>query len=186
MAVPRMLARRITMSQAASTTHAHRSRVTATDAGAVGTTITVTRSIVIMRPVPEVFAYISDFNQASVWRTDVSQSRQEPPPPLVQGARLIETASVLGRTKVTECVVDEVEPGRRFTFRSISGQVQVSGEFQTESVALGTTVTYTLNVILRGAWRWFAPVLRLAGTRSMEGSLRTLCRLLEAGVAMPL
>ena len=174
------------MSQPAAAARVDRSRVTARETAAASTTMSVTRSVVIMRPVAEVYTYVSDFSLAAAWRTEVSQSSQEPPPPMRPGTHLFETASIMGRTVVTECLVDEVEPGRRFTFHSVSGPIPVSGEYQTDRVALGTTVTYTLNAELRGAWRWFAPLLRISGTRTMQRSLEKLRRLLEAGVAQEL
>jgi len=172
------------MSQPAATTRV-RPRSTSLDTPAVST-ISMIRSITIMRPVPEVFAYVSDFTQAAAWRTEVRRSSQQPPPPLRQGTRLVEAASVMGRTVVTECIVDDVEPGRRFTFRSVAGPIPVSGEFRVEPVALGSTVTYTLDAELRGVWRWCTPLLRRSGARTMARSLEQLRRLLEASVAQEL
>lgn len=53
---------------------------------------------------------------------------------------------------VTESVVDEFEPGRRFTFRD------------------GAELAYTLDADLRGIWVAASPYLRWSGPRTMARS----------------
>lgn len=91
--------------------------------------IMIEESVVIRRPVQEVFGAVSDFRSAAQWREGVRATRREPPGPMAVGSRLYEEASILGRPVVTETVVQELEPGRRRTFRHASGPIPVAGGF---------------------------------------------------------
>jgi uncharacterized protein YndB with AHSA1/START domain len=136
--------------------------------------LTLRQSVLIRRPPHEVFAYISDFNRAKEWRVEVRESTQTPPGPMVVGSRLHEESAIMGRRVVTESVVDELEPGRRFTFKHLAGPIPVGGEYLVEEVADGTRLTYTLTADLRGLWGVAAPYLRRSGPRMMARSLEKL------------
>jgi Polyketide cyclase / dehydrase and lipid transport len=137
-------------------------------------TLTLRQSVLLRRSPHEVFAYVSDFNRAKEWRVEVRESTQTPPGPMVKGSRLHEESAIMGRRVVTESVVDELEPGRRFTFRHVAGPIPVGGEYLVEEVVDGTRLTYTLNAELRGVWGVAAPYLRRSGPRMMARSLETL------------
>jgi Polyketide cyclase / dehydrase and lipid transport len=108
-----------------------------------------------------------------------------PPGPMVQGSRLQEEAAVLGRRVVTESVVDELEPGRRFTFRHVAGPIPVSGEYLVEAVGEGARLTYTLSAELWGIWAVATPYLRSSGPRTMARSLARLRERLGGGPVPP-
>jgi carbon monoxide dehydrogenase subunit G len=130
--------------------------------------------VVTGRSVEEVFAYVSDFNRAHEWRTEVTASTMEPAGPMKLGSRLHEVARVNGRTVVTDSVVDDLVAPYRFTFAHVSGPLPVSGEYRFATTDGGTRLTYVLEVELTGVWRLMAPVLRRSGRRTIARSLTTL------------
>ena len=137
-------------------------------------TLTLRQSVLVRRPPHEVFAYVSDFNRAKEWRVEVRESTQTPPGPMVKGSRLHEESAIMGRRVVTESVVVELEPGRRFTFKHLAGPIPVGGEYLAEEVDGGTKLTYTLNAELRGLWGMAAPYLKRSGPKMMARSLEKL------------
>jgi uncharacterized protein YndB with AHSA1/START domain len=137
-------------------------------------TLTLRQSVLIHRPPHQVFAYVSEFNRAKEWRVEVRESTQAPAGPMVKGSRLHEESAIMGRRVVTESVVTELEPGRRFAFEHLAGPIPVGGEYLVEPVADGTRLTYTLTAELRGIWGVAAPYLRRSGPRMMAGSLEKL------------
>jgi hypothetical protein len=92
---------------------------------------------------------------------------------------------VLGRRVVTESVVDELEPGRRFTFQQVAGPIPVSGEYLVEALGEGARLTDTLWVELRGIWAVASPYLRRSGPRTMDRSLARLRERLGGPVPPP-
>lgn len=143
--------------------------------------VVIRRSVVVERPQSAVFEYVSAFDRAPEWREEVVEATQSPPGPLAAGARLRETALVMGRRVVTESVVDTVEPGHRFTFRHVAGPLPVSGEWAvTAEGEHRCRVGYELHIELRGWWALLAPVVRATGPRQTARSLGTLRARLEA------
>jgi hypothetical protein len=136
--------------------------------------LTIRQSVALRRPAEAVFDYVSDFNRASEWRTEVRESAMSPPGPMTEGSELHEVAVIMGRPVVTVSVVGELEPGRRFTFDHVSGPIPVSGEYLVEPDGEGATLHYTLDADLRGPWRIVAPYLRRSGPKTMAASLERL------------
>jgi polyketide cyclase/dehydrase/lipid transport protein len=130
--------------------------------------------IVPGRTVEDVWEYVSDFNRAHEWRTEVTGSRMEPAGPMRTGSRLRETAVINGRTVVTDSVVDSCEAPHRFTFAHVAGPLPVSGEYLLTSAPDGTRLSYLLDVRLTGMWRLAGPLLRRSGRRMIGRSLATL------------
>lgn len=121
-----------------------------------------------------VFAYVSDFNLAHEWRTEVVESRMLPNGPMHRGSLLIEVAKVAGRRVVTESVVDDHEFPDRWTFAHQQGPVPVSGGFVFRDARDGVRVSYTLNLPLRGLWVLLTPYLGWSGRRTIRASLSAL------------
>ncbi|MET0965324.1 MAG: alpha/beta fold hydrolase [Nakamurella sp.] len=136
--------------------------------------LTFRHHMVTDRGVQEVFDYVSDFNSAHKWRTEVVESTAFPAGPMAVGTRLREIAVVAGRRVVTDSVVDAFEPGSRFTFAHLSGPLPVSGEYRCTPVAAGTRVDYTLHLDLQGWWVIAAPLFRLTGPRTIRQSFTAL------------
>lgn len=122
----------------------------------------------------EVFAYVSNFNLAHEWRTEVVESRMLPHGPMHHGSLLIEVAKVAGRRVITESVVDHHEFPDRWTFAHQRGPVPVSGGFVLRDARDGVRVSYTLDLPLRGLWVLLTPYLRWSGRRTIQASLSAL------------
>ena len=93
----------------------------------------------------EVFDYVSDFDRAAEWRTEVVDSSMSPPAPMVLGSRLREVSRIAGREVVTESVVDEISAPTRWSFAHVSGPLPVRRRLPFESGPDGVGVTYRLD-----------------------------------------
>lgn len=141
--------------------------------------------IITGRSREEVFAYVSDFNLAHEWRTEVVASTMFPNVPMHRGSRLIEVARVAGRRVVTESVVDDHEFPERWTFAHRHGPVPVSGGFEFDVTSDGVRVRYTLELPLPGLWVLLAPYLSWSGRRTIRASLTALKQVLTGRSAGP-
>ncbi|WP_322919236.1 hemerythrin domain-containing protein [Nocardioides renjunii] len=152
------------------------------------TVVELTRSIDVAVGPDELFAYVSDFNRAHEWRTEVIESTMEPPGSMQAGSLLREVAVVAGRRLVTDTIVDIFEPPRRLTFEHRTGPLPVSGEYVVETPHASATqdeatLHYTLRIHLTGGQRLLAPLLTMTAPRTVQTSLRTLAHVLKAGRA---
>src|SRR5438874_1982836 len=99
--------------------------------------IKVETSIIINRPIEEVFAYVSDFRNAARWQAGVVEVRQTPESPTGKGTQVTFVRRFLGRKIEGISEVVEYEPPTKHTFQSTSGlPITVSRIF--EPTAEGT------------------------------------------------
>jgi uncharacterized protein YndB with AHSA1/START domain len=107
------------------------------------------RSIVINRPVAEVFAFFADAENDPRWRPAVMEIRREGP--VGVGARYEQkVAGPGGRAVPADIEVTEYEPESRVAFRVVAGPVRPEGEYRFAPVAEGTQVTFALRCELSG------------------------------------
>ena len=127
-------------------------------------------SIVIRRPVAEVFAFVADGENAMRWRPGVLDvSRQSG-----AGLGAIYRQGVKGpggRRIAADYEVTAFEPDRRIAFRAIAGPVRPSGEYRFDGSPEGTTVHFSLDVALTG---WKRLVMGRAVQSTMDAEMRTL------------
>ncbi len=143
-------------------------------------------SIVIKRPIEEVFEYLTDARNNPQWDYGVLEVRQTPESPVGIGTRITEVRKFLGGRKFeSESEVVQYEPHTKFTVKNTKPfPVKMSLIF--ESTAEGTKVSLKLEAQPGGfmgmAESLIAPYLR----RSGESKLGNLKDLLEnQAVATP-
>jgi len=85
--------------------------------------VTIDHEVLIDRPVDEVFAYLTDVDSLTEWQESVVAVRRETEGPTRVGTRFVEDRSVLGRRVSSTVEVTELEPGRIFSVRVVSGPV---------------------------------------------------------------
>lgn len=136
------------------------------------------RTILIRRPVEEVFSFIADGENARSWRPGVLDvervSGEGVGATFRQGVR-----GPGGRRIAADYRVTAFDPTRRLAFEAIAGPVRPTGEYRLEGVAEGTQLSFALNAELTGLKRF---LLGGAVQKTMEaemGALDNLKRVLE-------
>jgi len=136
-------------------------------------------SVVIRRPVGEVFAFVADGENAMRWRPGVLDvSRQSG-----EGLGAIYRQGVRGpggRRIAADYEVTAFESDRRIAFRAIAGPVRPTGEYQFDGSPDGTTVSFALDATLSG---WKRLLMSRAVQSTMDAEVRnleTLKTMLEA------
>jgi uncharacterized protein YndB with AHSA1/START domain len=115
-------------------------------------------SVIIERPVEEVFDFMADFSSDAEWRSGVVAMRQTSPQRCV-GATHVEVRRVPGRTIETPAEVVAFVPNRLITFQRTSGPIRPRGTYRYAPVPGGTRLTFLLEVPLHGAWRALTPAI---------------------------
>lgn len=140
----------------------------------------VRSSVIVNRPVGEVFAYVADYRNDPRWRTEVREMRYTPDNNVGAGAHVTETSALFGRRVVTESLITAYEPNRRVDFESISGPYRVRGSRIFEPVDGGTRVTCELEWLpSRRAAKLIAPLMGRSYQRSMDRYAERLRAILE-------
>jgi uncharacterized protein YndB with AHSA1/START domain len=148
-----------------------------------GQVLTVTKSVLIERPVADVWEFLTDLTNTPKWDVGVTETRVTSNGPPGLATTFTNDGQWLGRQSVREYVVKEYEPGRKVTVEMMAppGSIQwASVSYAFEPADGGTRLTALGQVQFRGFFKLLEPMLLPRATRDFEGDLANLKRLLEA------
>jgi uncharacterized membrane protein len=138
------------------------------------------RTIVIDRPVTEVFTFFANGENDPRWRSGVKVMRREGP--LAVGVRYTQRmAGPGGREIPADIEVTALDPDERVAFRGLAGPVRPLGSYAFRSAGGSTEVTFILDAELAGFKKL---LLAKPVQKSMETEMANLDRakaLLESG-----
>ena len=140
----------------------------------------VETSIIINRPLEEVFAYLSDLRNASQWQSGVLEVRQTPDSPGGRGTKVTLVRTFMGRKFGLTSEIIEYEPNTKLTFKSTSGPVPTEGSYLFESTAEGTKFTAQIEVQPGGFFALAEPLFARSLRRNLEAALGDAKDLLES------
>ena len=141
----------------------------------------IEHSVVIERPVEDVWAYVSDPTNNTVWQGPVIEV--DSLPTIEVGTEVTEVMKFLGRRVETTWVVTEHEPMHRSAVETSSGPVQMRGSYLLEPVDGGTRFTMETDMDAHGFFKLAEPVFARMARRKAVSSCETLKELLEAEAA---
>ena len=150
--------------------------------------IKVQHTILIRRPVHDVFAFVANYENDPQWRSEVRSMRNMPTAPIGLGTQTVEISQVMGQHLETTTMITEWEPDHRVVSQTTAGRIPLVSTRLVEPAGTGTALTYRLEGDERGVFvfRLVRPLLERWYQRKVEGYLQTLKRRLEAaGPARP-
>ncbi len=137
-------------------------------------------SVVIERPLEEVWAFLHDPDNDSRWQPSLSESRQLSDGPMEVGTQLVEVRHFLGRRLETVYEVTEYDPPRRSAVRSTSGPIPVSGSYVLDPADGGTRFTARIETDASGFFKLAEPIFGRFVRREMESNFGHLKDVVEA------
>jgi len=140
-------------------------------------------SVVIERPVEEVFAFATDPENDPLWQSTSLETERTSGGPVGVGTTFRNTSKFLGRRIETAYEVTEMEPPRRQCVKIVSGPIPGSGCYLFEPAEGGTRFTQTFDAEVGGFFRLAEPLVARAIRRQTEADMATLKDVLEAGGA---
>ena len=124
-------------------------------------------SIAIDRPPEDVFAYLADVANLTVWQSGVHSAEIEGGGAAAAGARVVESRTMLGKEMTTTLEIVDFEPPRLFTLRALDGPALLTirhelepsgGETELRVVVEGEVKHmpgFAAGLMMRGAERQF-------------------------------
>ena len=138
-------------------------------------------SIVIKRPIEEVFAVLANLENDAKWHKELVESRNTSAGSLGVGARFLVFEGFLGRrTPGTEYEVTEYEPNLIAAWKTVSGPLQIKFWRIFESVQSGTRFAVRYEGEPRGFLKLAWPLITRMVRRQQGGDMRKLKELMEA------
>lgn len=142
--------------------------------------IKVNNSVVIDRPLEEVFAYVTDIENMPVWSSELDKAWKTSEGPVGKGTTFSSEAKLLGRRIENTIEVTEYEPNSKFFLKPTSGPVSGEVEFRFESVDGGTKFSVSLDADAGGFFKLGEPIVNRMLQRQYETNGATLKDLLES------
>ena len=139
-------------------------------------------SVVIDRPVHEVFVYVADGTTSPAWRASVKDIKLVAGTPGTVGAKYEQGMKGPGGRIAADYEIVEAVPDRLLAFQVIAGPARPRGRYQFEPVGEGTRVTFELDWEPKGIKeKLMAPMV----ARTMPGEVATLDELKRVLEARP-
>ena len=142
--------------------------------------IKLKHSVVINRPVDEVFAFLANPENEPLWNSGTQKAEQTSEGPMGVGTTVNSVSRFLGQTTEATWEVTEYEVNRRRGSKSTSGPMPFEFVNNFESVEGGTKLTATFQIEAGGFFKLAEPVLARMARRQQETSLANLKDILEA------
>ncbi len=137
-------------------------------------------STVINRPVEEVFAVLSNYENNPKWISASIEAKKTSQGPIGVGTTWRTVVKFLGRRIEGENEVTEYEPNRGYAVKSKSGPFPVENGVTFERVEGGTRVTLTTVAEPGGFFKLAEPLLVSMVKRQFEADFVNLKDLMEA------
>lgn len=136
-------------------------------------------SIVINKPIEEVFGALTNLENDIKWRSEWVETRNTSGGALGVGATFCLTGEFLGRRVPTIYEVIEYEPNRSAAWKTVSGPLPLTFQRTFERLDGGTRFTIRYEAEARGFFKLVMPLLAGTVKRQHESDLRKVKELLE-------
>lgn len=142
--------------------------------------IEIDRSFHIHRPVEDVFAYMSRFENDREWRAEISDIRRTAAVGHGIGERYEQMLDIGGRQVPTAFEVTEYEADRRIGWRGTSGDIRAEGRYDFRADGASTVVDVHAKVDVSAAAQLTEPYIGKQLAIHGDEDFRRLRRLLES------
>ncbi len=137
--------------------------------------------IVIERPVEDVFAYITNFENNPQWQNGMVSCTFTSEPPVGEGSRYTQVAEFALRRIESKFVVTKFVPNERVEFETTESTFPIQVVRAVKPISNGTQVEAIISGKPSGLIKLFAPLTNWMMRRSIQADYQRLKELLESG-----
>jgi uncharacterized protein YndB with AHSA1/START domain len=135
-------------------------------------------SILINRPIEEVFAFVTDLDTWSEWQADLVEVKKTTPGPLAAGSTYTMVIMIRGRQQEVKYTVTEFEANSKITASS-PGTFTLENQTIFIKVDQETRIRQLTKISSDGLYKIFGPLAVWRFKKQAESSYETLKELLE-------
>lgn len=140
----------------------------------------VEETVVVGRPIEEVFALLTDPARIPEWQSSALEAHLDGGGPMHVGSTVLEQRKFLGRRMESTMEVLEYEPPHRFRVKASSGPIPFDVTNTLSAAEGGTRIDAVLEGEPGGFFRLAEPLVGRAVARELRNNLETLKDILEA------
>jgi uncharacterized protein YndB with AHSA1/START domain len=138
-------------------------------------------TVVINRPVEDVFAYIAVVGNWPQWNTSMMEAEQTSEGPVGLGAKFRGVNQFMGQRMEWTSEITTYELNKKLGQKILSGPMSIAQSITLEAVESGTKFTLFGEGETGGVFKLAEPIVNRAMQRQMEGNVANLKDILEAG-----
>ena len=127
----------------------------------------------------EAFAYVSDFEKAPEWISEMANIQKVTPGEVGVGTRFTQTVSLAGAPVEMTVQVTEYDPPRVYAYDGEGGPAQFTARFTFEPDGDGTRIRHDYDVTLGGALKLMGPMVGSWLKKNTETAIEKLERRLS-------
>lgn len=142
--------------------------------------INVERSVIILRPVEEVFNYVSNLTHSAEWQSGLTEIRQLTEQPLGVGTQFAFVRTFMGKKMEANNEITEFTPYSTVAFKTITGPIPAEPSYHFEPAGKGTKLTSKIIMQPRGFVSLAEPLISASLARDVEANLKVLKEMLES------
>jgi uncharacterized membrane protein len=140
-------------------------------------------SVVINRPIEEVFAFVTDMETRPQWSSQLLQAKMTSEGPVRAGSQYRYVEQFLGRRIETAQEITVQEPPSKQGWKVTSGPFPAEGSYTFTAVEGGTRFTLAVQGEAGGFFKLAEPFLARMIKRQIDSNLSNLKDLMESGTA---
>ncbi|HLC02846.1 MAG TPA: SRPBCC family protein [Anaerolineales bacterium] len=141
--------------------------------------INVEASIVIQKPVAEVFAYSNDPAKNKAWQEGLVESKITTPGPIGVGTQITDVRKFLGRDMDSKLEVTAYEPNKRISLKTVSGPIKFEITQLYEPAEGGTKLTMIGEGEPGGLFKLAEGAVKKQFESQLQGDLGRLKKVME-------
>ncbi len=142
--------------------------------------IKIEQSAEIQRPIGEIYGFLSDLENWSLWQPDLRESEQISRRSMEMGATFRQTLDIKGKRVKLLCEVTGYEPNEKLSFACDREDVSLALDFALEPVDDGTRLTVRGEGRLSGFYSLLEPLVDREANEQVKTNLHNLKNFLEA------
>jgi hypothetical protein len=136
--------------------------------------------VVIHRPIEDVFAFFSDFENSPLWGRTIKTAKDSDGPASV-GTIFLEEAKIMGRMMKHRSEVTEFDPPTKFFYANrFENGISEQARFTFESIDGGTRMNPASDVEMKGVPQILAPFFTWQMKRQVRALFKNLKDVLES------
>ena len=140
----------------------------------------IEESVVIKRPVDQVFAYVTNVKNLPQWESAMLEAEQTSPGQLGIGTTFRGATRVMGRRVLWTSKVTEYEPNKKWGETISSGSTLIEEHLIFDPVEGGTKLNIAHDIQVSGLLKLFAPTVISTMRKQTQSNLSNLKSILEA------
>jgi uncharacterized membrane protein len=139
-------------------------------------------SIIIHKPVSEVFDYVSDVHNGPQWQTGLLEVHPVTDGPGGVGTRFTSVRKFMGRSMESDIEFTAYELNRKMSIKSVSGNSPFKQTFLFESTADGTRLTSRFELHMGGIMALAEPLMASSVRRELAADFSRLKEVIESRI----